>query len=142
MWILIIWKTLQCLWASLLNGSFGTCFHFFSVNFSTLIYSLQEKHVKDKQIQHWKNVISLQDKLKTQLAEISNVKTNIKQLHKEIKEAKEAFEKTATRDVSELFKIKSKTYELGNLFKNLDGLEKQLEDSEKNLHDMENSPPR
>lgn len=63
-------------------------------------------------------------------------------MHKEIKEAKEAFEKTATRDVSELFKIKSKTYELSNLFKNLDALAKQLEESEKNLQEMENSPPR
>lgn len=35
-----------------------------------LKFSLQEKHVKEKQVQHWKTFISLQEKLKSKQAEV------------------------------------------------------------------------
>jgi lysine-specific histone demethylase 1 len=50
------------------------------------VIRLQEKHVKERQIKHWKEIISLQEKLKANLNRTVNLKDRIesqKKAHKE-----------------------------------------------------------
>lgn len=105
-------------------------------------FRLQEKNVKDKQIQHWKNVISLQEKLKSNLLRMTAMREEMDTLSKEIKNLKETMEKKSVKDVEELFSLKSKTYDLNELCKNWDSLFKKQEEIEKKLQDLEASPPR
>lgn len=53
------------------------------------VIKLQEKHVKEKQIKHWKDIISLQEQLKTNQNRMCNVRDKIEELHKQHKELEE-----------------------------------------------------
>lgn len=68
---------------------------------------LQEKHIKDKQIEHHKAIISLQEKLKKNQQEMIRLRDDIKQANKQLKDKK------AADDVKE-FDLRSKTYDLNN----------------------------
>ena len=48
---------------------------------------MQEKHVKEKQIEHQKEIILLQDKLKTNLARQIEVSDNVMTLQEHYKKA-------------------------------------------------------
>jgi len=108
----------------------------------SVFFRLQDKKVKDKQILHWKNVINLQEKIKTTLGQIVDLKTQIKSLSQEIADLKENVDVKSSKDVNELFNMKAKTHNVANLFKQLDELNKQLEDMENKMVEMEASPPR
>lgn len=99
--------------------------------------------MKDKQIQHWKNVVALQEKLKANLAKMISTKEKIQDLQQEVKEAKENLDRKNNKDnIAELFTYKSKSYELNELLKSLEILTKNQDETEKKLQDLEASPPR
>lgn len=103
---------------------------------------MQEKNVKDKQIQHWKNVVALQEKAKTNLSKMTTMREQMKILSKEVKELKEVIDKKNSKDINDLFAFKSKMYNLNDLCKTWDSLLKRQEEIEKKLQDLESSPPR
>ncbi|KAK6636771.1 Lysine-specific histone demethylase 1A [Polyplax serrata] len=105
------------------------------------VIRLQEKNVKDKQIQHWKNVVTLQEKIKSTLLKMTTMREQMKTLSNEINELKEAIDKKNSRDVNELFALKSKTYDLNEYCKTWDSLLKRQEETEKKLQDLEAFPP-
>ena len=63
------------------------------------IIKLQEKHVKEKQIDHWKEIIGLQEKMKTNQTKIVTVVDKIEELTKQKKD----LEKVEARDVAQEF---------------------------------------
>ena len=67
--------------------------------------NFQDKHVKEKQISHWKEIISLQEKLKTNQSRIPAVRDKIEDLHKQYKDLESA---PGVRDVTREFNFRYK----------------------------------
>lgn len=63
------------------------------------VIRLQDKHVKERQIKHWKEIIALQEKLKVNQTRLAGLKDKIEELNKQYKE----FEKEENRDVTREF---------------------------------------
>ena len=89
------------------------------------IIKLQEKNVKEKQIQHWKEIIQLQDKLKANQNRISTVADKVEELQKEYLE----LEAVDNRDVTKEFAFRAKARDLNNACKEFD----KLKEDEKSL---------
>jgi lysine-specific histone demethylase 1 len=68
----------------------------------------QDKHVKEKQINHWKEIIGLQEKLKANQNRITAIRDQIEDLHKQHKEIEDL---PGTRDVAQEF-----NFRFGNIF--------------------------
>merc|ERR1712018_364796 len=75
------------------------------------IIKLQEKNVKEKQIQHWKEIIQLQEKLKTNQNRLTTVADKVEALHKEYKE----LEDVSDHDVTKEFAFRTKQRDLNCL---------------------------
>ncbi|KAJ8943337.1 hypothetical protein NQ318_000552 [Aromia moschata] len=101
------------------------------------VIKLQEKHVKEKQIQHLKSVISLQEKLKTNQKMLINVKEQMQEIHTKVKEMA-AIEK---RDIHEEFAYRSGIKDLNTLASEWDQLQEQAKEIEGKLQELENSRP-
>ncbi|RXM94712.1 Lysine-specific histone demethylase 1A [Acipenser ruthenus] len=54
-----------------------------------VVIQLQEKHVKDEQIEHWKKIVKTQEELKELLNKMVATKEKVKELHQQYKEASE-----------------------------------------------------
>uniref|UniRef100_A0A1B6F811 Lysine-specific histone demethylase n=2 Tax=Cuerna arida TaxID=1464854 RepID=A0A1B6F811_9HEMI len=102
------------------------------------VIKLQEKNVKEKQVQHWKAVIALQDRLKANQARMLAVKDQIKELHHQ---HKELLESKAQRDITQEFVVRSKQRDLSIACKEWDQLAEQQKEIEEKLHELEASPP-
>lgn len=81
---------------------------FLFLKFPASVFISQEKHVKERQIKHWKEIIVLQDKLKACLAKMETSKAKVADLHKQYSE----LEKEKGRDVSKEFAFRSKQRDL------------------------------
>lgn len=101
------------------------------------VINLQEKHVKEKQIQHWKTFIGLQEKLKCNQTKIIDVLHSLEELSREYDELIE----NQNRDVTQEFAVRCKQREISILCKAWDQLKKQEEEIESKLNEMEASPP-
>lgn len=101
------------------------------------VIKLQEKHVKEKQIQHLKAVIALQDKLKINQKQLIDVKERMKEVNLKMKECA-AIEK---RDIQEEFAYRSAVKDLNALAKEWDQLQEQAKEIEDKLKELESSPP-
>ncbi|KAG5880732.1 hypothetical protein JTB14_026664 [Gonioctena quinquepunctata] len=101
------------------------------------VIKLQEKHVKEKQIQHLKSVIALQEKLKTNQTMLINVKEKMKEINGMVKEML-AIEK---RDIQEEFAYRSGMKDLRDLAKEWDQLQEQAKEIEGKLEELEKSRP-
>lgn len=66
------------------------------------VIKLQEKHVKERQITHWKDIMNLQEKLKTNQTKLLSTHDKVEALSKEYKE----MEKVANRDVTQEFEFR------------------------------------
>lgn len=99
---------------------------------------MQEKHVKEKQIQHLKSVIALQEKLKTNQKMLINVKEQMQEINSKVKEMA-AIEK---RDIQEEFVYRSGIKDLNTLANEWDQLQEQAKEIEGKLQELENSRPR
>lgn len=101
------------------------------------VIKLQEKHVKEKQIQHLKSVIALQDKLKTNQQELIRVKETMQEINLKVKEVAD-IEK---RDLNQEFTHRSGIRDLNALAREWDQLKEQEKEIEDKLKELETSPP-
>ena len=103
------------------------------------VIQLQEKYVKEKQVQHWKAILDLQEKLKTNQNQMLIVKEKIEQFHKLI-QTKEHTE-TKSKDVTQEFGYRSKLRDLSAACREWDQLAEQQKEIEEKLQELEASPP-
>ncbi|CAH1799050.1 unnamed protein product [Owenia fusiformis] len=103
-----------------------------------LVIKLQEKHVKEKQCEHQRNILTLQEKLRKNITQMIQVKDKIADLNKQWKEASEV---KPPRDITAEFLVKSKLRDLTAACKEFDELTSQQREIEDKLHEMESSPP-
>uniref|UniRef100_A0A8C2Y3V8 Lysine-specific histone demethylase 1A n=1 Tax=Capra hircus TaxID=9925 RepID=A0A8C2Y3V8_CAPHI len=103
-----------------------------------VVIQLQEKHVKDEQIEHWKKIVKTQEELKELLNKMVNLKEKIKELHQQYKEASEV---KPPRDITAEFLVKSKHRDLTALCKEYDELAETQGKLEEKLQELEANPP-
>uniref|UniRef100_A0A803TZM4 Lysine-specific histone demethylase 1A n=1 Tax=Anolis carolinensis TaxID=28377 RepID=A0A803TZM4_ANOCA len=103
-----------------------------------VVIQLQEKHVKDEQIEHWKKIVKTQEELKDLLNKMVNLKEKIKELHQQYKEASEV---KPPRDITAEFLVKSKHRDLTALCKEYDELAETQAKLEEKLQELEANPP-
>uniref|UniRef100_A0AAQ5X393 Lysine-specific histone demethylase n=1 Tax=Amphiprion ocellaris TaxID=80972 RepID=A0AAQ5X393_AMPOC len=82
-----------------------------------VVIQLQEKHVKDEQIEHWKKIVKTQEDLRDLLNKMVSTKERVKELHQQYKEASEV---KPPRDITAEFLVKSKHRDLTALCKDDD----------------------
>ncbi|XP_044734274.1 lysine-specific histone demethylase 1A [Chrysoperla carnea] len=102
------------------------------------IIQLQGKHVKERQISHWKSVIALQEKLKgthQKMLEIRDKMNHIKLIYDKLKRVE------TKRDVADEFLFRKSFYELTQFTKQWEMLSEQEKDLEAKLMELENSSP-
>uniref|UniRef100_A0AAR2LFV3 Lysine-specific histone demethylase 1A n=1 Tax=Pygocentrus nattereri TaxID=42514 RepID=A0AAR2LFV3_PYGNA len=103
-----------------------------------VVIQLQEKHVKDEQIEHWKKIVKTQEELKELLSKMVAAKEKVKELHQQYKEASEV---KPPRDITAEFLVKSKHRDLTALCKEYDVLAEQQAKLEERLQELEANPP-
>uniref|UniRef100_S4R7V8 Lysine-specific histone demethylase 1A n=1 Tax=Petromyzon marinus TaxID=7757 RepID=S4R7V8_PETMA len=103
-----------------------------------LVIQLQEKHVKDEQIEHWKKIVKSQEELKDFLNKMVTLKERIKELHQQQKEASEV---KPPRDVTAEFLVKSKLRDLNAACREYDELAESQIKLEEKLQELEANPP-
>uniref|UniRef100_A0A4W3JJ36 Lysine-specific histone demethylase 1A n=1 Tax=Callorhinchus milii TaxID=7868 RepID=A0A4W3JJ36_CALMI len=103
-----------------------------------VVIQLQEKHVKDEQIEHWKKIVKTQEDLKELLNKMVSLKEKIKELHQQYKEASEV---KPPRDITSEFLVKSKLRDLTALCKEYDELAEAQVKLEEKLQELEANPP-
>ncbi|XP_023709378.1 lysine-specific histone demethylase 1A [Cryptotermes secundus] len=102
------------------------------------VIKLQEKNVKEKQVQHWKAVIALQERLKTNQHRMLALREKIDELNKQYKEQCES---KGPRDITQEFVLRSKLRDLNNSCREWDQLSEQQREIEDKLQELEASPP-
>ncbi|XP_042886464.1 lysine-specific histone demethylase 1A-like isoform X1 [Penaeus japonicus] len=102
------------------------------------VINLQEKNVKEKQVNHWKTVVKLQEKLKTVLNKMHTLHGKIETLHKEHEQLSE---KRNSRNITNEFVYRVKLRELQNACKEWDQLVEQQREIEDKLQELEASSP-
>ncbi|XP_034015896.1 lysine-specific histone demethylase 1A isoform X2 [Thalassophryne amazonica] len=103
-----------------------------------VVIQLQEKHVKDEQIEHWKKIVKTQEDLRDLLNKMVNTKERVKELHQQYKEASEV---KPPRDITAEFLVKSKHRDLTALCKEYDELVEMQVKLEEKLQELEANPP-
>uniref|UniRef100_A0AAZ3SBY3 Lysine-specific histone demethylase n=1 Tax=Oncorhynchus tshawytscha TaxID=74940 RepID=A0AAZ3SBY3_ONCTS len=103
-----------------------------------VVIQLQEKHVKDEQIEHWKKIVKTQEDLKELLNKMVGTKERVKELHQQHKEASEV---KPPRDITAEFLVKSKHRDLTALCKEYDELVESQVKLEEKLQELEANPP-
>uniref|UniRef100_T1IY36 Amine oxidase domain-containing protein n=1 Tax=Strigamia maritima TaxID=126957 RepID=T1IY36_STRMM len=102
------------------------------------VIKLQEKHVKEKQIQHWKAILELQEKLKANQNKMLSVKERLEELHKQHAELNDTKQ---PRDITLEFLLRNKYRDLTVACKEFDQLAEQQKEIEDKLQELEASPP-
>ncbi|KAL1491729.1 hypothetical protein ABEB36_012284 [Hypothenemus hampei] len=102
------------------------------------VIKLQEKHVKERQIQHLKSVIDLQEKLMANERELVRVKETMQEINVKVKEVSNLESK---RDLNQEFVYRSGIRDLNALAKEWDQLKVQEKEIEDKLAELESSPP-
>ncbi|XP_031703052.1 lysine-specific histone demethylase 1A [Anarrhichthys ocellatus] len=103
-----------------------------------VVIQLQEKHVKDEQIEHWKKIVKTQEDLRDLLNKMVTTKERVKELHQQYKEASEV---KPPRDITAEFLVKSKNRDLTTLCKEYDDLVESQVKLEEKLQELEANPP-
>lgn len=102
------------------------------------VIKLQEKHVKEKQIEHLKAVITLQEKLKINQKLLVGVKEQMLESNAKVKELL-GIDK---RDVQLEFAYRSAVKDLNAYSKQWEQLQEQAKEIEEKLQELDASPPR
>ncbi|CAE1295017.1 Lysine-specific histone demethylase 1 homolog 1,Lysine-specific histone demethylase 1 homolog 2,Possible lysine-specific histone demethylase 1,Protein FLOWERING LOCUS D,Lysine-specific histone demethylase 1 homolog 3,Lysine-specific histone demethylase 1A [Acanthosepion pharaonis] len=102
------------------------------------VIKLQEKHVKEKQCEHQRNIIELQEKLKKNQTAMLECKEKVQELHRQWKTASEV---KSPRDITAEFLVKSKLRDLNAACKEYDVLVTQQKEIEEKLQELESLPP-
>ncbi|XP_056016199.1 lysine-specific histone demethylase 1A-like isoform X1 [Ostrea edulis] len=103
------------------------------------VIRMQEKHVKEKQCEHQRNIMELQEKLKKNQTAMLSLKDKVEELHKQWKEATEV---KPPRDITAEFLVKSKLRDLNTACKEYEQLQAQQKEIEDKLQELETSSPR
>ncbi|XP_074661077.1 lysine-specific histone demethylase 1A-like [Tubulanus polymorphus] len=103
-----------------------------------LVIKLQEKHVKEKQIEYQKSIIEMQEKLKSCQDEMVTRREKINELKKQYQEAKDVKQ---PRDITAEFLVRSKLRDLNVECKEFDILVEKQKEIEGKLKELEDSPP-
>lgn len=103
-----------------------------------LVIKLQEKQVKEQQIEQAKKILELQERMKSNLAQMVSVQEKVKQTHGEYQEALKIKE---PRDVTSEFLVKSKLRDLNALCREYDELAEEQHKLEEKLDEVEDNPP-
>ncbi|KAK5857555.1 hypothetical protein PBY51_010794 [Eleginops maclovinus] len=103
-----------------------------------VVIQLQEKHVKDEQIEHWKKIVKTQEELRDLLNKMVTTKERVKELHQQYKEASDV---KPPRDITAEFLVKSKNRDLTALCKEYDELVEMQVKLEEKLQELEANPP-
>ncbi|MCL4129853.1 UNVERIFIED_CONTAM: hypothetical protein GTU68_035171 [Idotea baltica] len=102
------------------------------------VINLQEKHVKENQITHWRTVIKLQEKLKEVLKKLQVLYEKILKLNKEHKKLSDA---RNSKDITNEFVYRAQLRDLNLSCKEWDQLVEQQKEIEGKLQELESSPP-
>lgn len=102
------------------------------------VIKLQEKHVKEKQIQHWKAILELQEKLKANLNKMHHLKEQIEEMRKHHQELSESKQQ---KDITLEFVLRSKMRDIAASCKEWDQYLEQQKEIEDKLQELEASPP-
>ena len=101
------------------------------------VIKLQEKHVKEKQIKYYKDIIAVQENLKTNQTSLINIKDKIADMHRQYKE----LEEVSPRDVTQEFAYRTKLRDVQEATKEYDKLIKEEKELEDKLQELEGNPP-
>ncbi|CAL1527211.1 unnamed protein product [Lymnaea stagnalis] len=102
------------------------------------VIKLQEKHVKDKQCEHQRSIIEMQERLRKCQAQMLTQKERVQELHKQWKEASDV---KPPRDITAEFLVKSKLRDLNAAIKEYEQLTAKQKEIEDKLHELEANPP-
>ncbi|XP_054167068.1 lysine-specific histone demethylase 1A-like [Oppia nitens] len=103
------------------------------------VIQLQEKSVKEKQIQHWKAISDLQEKLKTNLNRMLSLKEKIEFLSKQHKELMD--KKGPKPDITKEFVVRSTARDLNAACRQWDALVEEQKEIEEKIQELEAAPP-
>jgi len=101
------------------------------------VIKLQEKHVKEKQLKYWKEIIGVQDSLKTNQTAILSVRDKLAEVHRQYTE----LEGQGQRDVTQEFAYRTKLRDLHQATQEFDRLVKEEKELEEKLQELEGAPP-
>ncbi|KAI1303187.1 Lysine-specific histone demethylase 1A [Halotydeus destructor] len=101
------------------------------------IIQLQEKHVKDKQKEHWQNILELQEELKRTQSKMISLKEKIELCAEEHKELKEMND----RDITQEFLMRVLLRDINTASKEWENLSRHQKEIEDKLQELESSPP-
>lgn len=101
------------------------------------VIKLQEKHVKEKQIQHLKTMIALQEKLTINQKSLVDIKSQIKESNAKVKE----YAAMDRKNIELEFAYRSAMKDLNDYIKQWDQLQEQAKEIEQKLKELEASPP-
>jgi len=101
------------------------------------VIKLQEKNVKEKQLKYWKEIISVQDSLKTNQTAILSVRDKLAEVHRQYTE----LEGQGQRDVTQEFAFRTKLRDLHQATQEFDRLVKEEKELEEKLQELEGAPP-
>lgn len=103
-----------------------------------LVIKMQERHVKEQQIEHAKKILNIQEQLKANLAQMVQIKEKVKQTHKEYQDALKVKE---PRDITSEFLVKSKLRDLNAFCREYDEMAEEQLRIEERLEELEDNPP-
>eukprot|EP00096_Caligus_rogercresseyi_P005536 TRINITY_DN2125_c0_g1_i2.p1 TRINITY_DN2125_c0_g1~~TRINITY_DN2125_c0_g1_i2.p1 ORF type:complete len:658 (-),score=230.58 TRINITY_DN2125_c0_g1_i2:58-2031(-) len=101
------------------------------------VIKLQEKHVKEKQIKHFQELIGVQEKLKDVQARILSLNDKIAEAGKQ----REELEKIENRDIAQEFNYRSKMNEVTASLKEFDTLSEEEKTLSSKVQEMDATPP-
>merc|ERR1711884_770160 len=101
------------------------------------VIKLQEKHVKEKQLKYWKDIIAVQDQIKVNQTKILAVRDKLMEVHRQHKE----LEAQNPRDVTQEFAFRTKLCDLHQATADFDKLVVEEKELESQLQELEGSPP-
>ena len=101
------------------------------------VIKLQEKNVKEKQLKYWKEIIAVQESLKTNQAGLISVKDKMAEVHRQYEE----LEAVQNRNVTDEFAFRTKLRDLQEANKEYDRLIKEEKELEEKLQELEGNPP-
>ncbi|KAB7494577.1 Lysine-specific histone demethylase 1A [Armadillidium nasatum] len=109
-----------------------------SISLGEALNGLQEKHVKENQINHWRTVIKLQEKLMEVLRKLQELYIKIVKLHKEHKRLSEG---RNPKEITNEFVYRAQLRDLNLACKEWEQLVEQQKEIEGKLQELEASPP-
>merc|ERR1719419_437950 len=101
------------------------------------VIKLQEKNVKERQIKYYKDIIAVQESLKSNQTSLISIKDKISDIHRQYKE----LEEMNPRDVTQEFAYRTKLRDIQEATKEYDKLTKEEMELEDKLQEREGNPP-